>query len=168
MDDGVIVLVSPQRRKYDITCKEDLEKLVGQLDLDAVLAGNLRQLCNFNTAGVDQSTGEKRKKGRADNWSLLHKVVWLQRKGSTTVEPTVGTADYIYKTIPGLKDDLSMSSLYKLLAPQGPLQKGVWLRVPCPPAALSLPSGSSPIGLSPAGTGSNGHWAPQQVSRVEW
>ena len=51
------------RRKYELRhhVQGDLEKLVGQLDFDAVLAGNLRQLCNFNTAGVDQSIDSSEK-----------------------------------------------------------------------------------------------------------
>ena len=58
MDDGVTSCsFRRNRRKYELRhhVQGDLEKLVGQLDFDAVLAGNLRQLCNFNTAGVDQS-----------------------------------------------------------------------------------------------------------------
>ena len=63
MDDERVarVLVSPDKKKYIIMDEEGLDSRVQQLGLDAVLAGNPRQLCSFRTGWRRPDKEEGRK-----------------------------------------------------------------------------------------------------------
>ena len=141
-------LVTPDCIKHVLADESELDHLGEKLGFDKALMGNLRQLCSFDGR---LKLGEGRvKKGKAGNCQLFDDVRWLQRKGSSTVEPAVGSNQHVYNSVPGLSASMAPGSLDTLLRPSKPLGVwvGEWKKVKAPAAALRLPSGSSLRGLS--------------------
>ena len=127
---------------YVVADEAQLNHLGQQLELDWVTLGNLRQLCNFDSRlklGKDRS-----KKKKVDGWQLLEDIVFFQKDGSTILEPAIGSADYVYDTVPGLSSCMSETSVAQLMRPSGRKWTCGWRRlVQTPAAAWKLPHGAS-------------------------
>ena len=133
-------LVSPERNLYIVDNKDELSDLCRSLELGWKLAGNLRQLCNWEQVGQDRS-------GRyeASNWQLLANISWLRHESSSTAVPIVGKQSWMLK-VPELKGQLNLTGLQRVLA--GQKVKG-WSKLKDRPAAVAmLSSGASLLGLS--------------------
>ena len=68
----------------------------------------------------------------------------FQKDGSTILEPAIGSADYVYDTVPGLSSCMSETSVAQLMRPSGRKWTCGWRRlVQTPAAAWKLPHGAS-------------------------
>ena len=79
-------LVSPELRVYTVSDREALGELVAELRLDKTLAGNLRQLLGYQTAGPGRQARQV-----AEDWQLLESVRWLRHLESGKLVPVVGS-----------------------------------------------------------------------------
>ena len=79
-------LVSPDWRTYRVASKEDLTALTVALNIHWKLAGNLRQLLEFDEVGSDRA-----RRHVASGWHLLNEMQWVVDTGSSEVVPLCGT-----------------------------------------------------------------------------
>ena len=106
-------LVSPQGILYLVDDRHVLVELVNRLQLNYKLAGNLRQLCQYDRVGTD-----RKQRYDAAGWKLLHTIPWLRRDGCNERIPVVGKVDDFYINIVQKRDDMTFAlSTFKKLLP---------------------------------------------------
>ena len=120
--------------KYIVSDEAELNALGTQLGLDSQTLSNLRQLCNFD--GRLEIGKDRSKKKKVVGWQLLEDVVFLQKDGTSLLEPAIGSVDWVHKTVPGLSDCMKDTSLGKLMAPSGRTWTGGWTRLQRTPAIV--------------------------------
>ena len=135
-------LVSPDWRTYRVASKEDLTALTVALNIHWKLAGNLRQLLEFDEVGSDRA-----RRHVASGWHLLNEMQWVVDTGSSEVVPLCGTVSEKLKLMQQRDAGIDGLALKKLLNGSRKADVGRWKKLAeMPYIYVDLSDGDSVLG----------------------
>ena len=124
-------LLSPELRVHDVPDPETLEQLVKALNINCKLAGNLRQLCGFNTVGADRADRKE-----AAGWYRLNdpqKVQYVHHQEKQLIVTVVGTSKDKFKMMRQHEANIAERAFKDLLNGERTLPLDGWVKLIEPP-----------------------------------